>query len=402
MGDDSTVFEGTLKSYNDQNGFGFIECPTTKQQYGCDVFVHRSEGQRMSIGSRVTFQVHLNKKGQPQANHVEVIGHNDSPNVVIPVNQAATVLQNSAVSFNTAGLTGPFLGRVKSNNPQQGYGFITCEQTQVLYNADVFLTRIEGHGLHPGQEVYFQVQLSNQGKPQAANVSVVTNKRNYESMSAGCSEMLPSVVPPGVAAVAAADTNWQSGAWHYQGMQQGQWGQSGCWQPENGLFSGSVKNFDHEVGYGSIHCDETLQLFGSDVFLHQNESDGLQVGSQVSFRIHVNENGQPQASSVSAVGGAAKRKRADAGAPPPPDPLHDLPLYPGTHVGRVKSYNSSTGSWLIECAVTKALFRQDVLLHKRQVVEGVDVGSKVSFQVRLKGLDEPHADSVELLANDVT
>merc|ERR1712008_274852 len=350
-----------------KHGFGFIECPSTKQQYGCDVFVHRSEGQRMDIGSRVTFQVHLNKKGQPQANHVEVVAHHNSPDVGNPSHNG-TADQNSAVS---SGLTGPFLGKVKSNNLQQGYGFITCEETQVLYNADVFLNRTEGHGLQPGQEVYFQVQVSNQGKPQAARVSVVSRKRSYENASLGqqCSEML-------------------------------QW-QSGCWQ-QNGLFTGSVKNFNHEQGYGFIQCDKTFPLFLSDIFLHQNEADGLQVGSQVSFRVHLNENGQPQANSVSAVGGVAKRARTDAGLPSTPDQLHDLPLFPGIQLGRVKSYDSSTGYGFIECAVTKALFGHDVLLHERQVVEGLDVGSKVSFQVRLSKLSQPQADSVELLANEVT
>jgi len=42
MGDDLETFEGTLKSYSDKNGFGFIDCQTTKQKYGCDVFVHKN------------------------------------------------------------------------------------------------------------------------------------------------------------------------------------------------------------------------------------------------------------------------------------------------------------------------------------------------------------------------
>jgi len=202
----------------------------------------------------------------------------------------------------------------------------------------------------------------------------------------------------------AAETNWQSSPWHFQGLQQGQW-QSGCWQ-QNGPFSGKVKNFNQEQGYGFIQCDETFPLFFSDIFLHQNEADGLQVGSQVSFHIHFNENGQPQANSVSAVGGVAKRARTDAGPSSTPDEvkseLDSLPLFPGLHLGRVKSFNSTQGYGFIECAVTKALFGQDVFLHKRQMVEGLDVGSKVSFQVRLSKLSQPQADSVELLANEVT
>jgi cold shock CspA family protein len=393
------MFEGILKSYSEKNGFGFIECPPTKQQYGCDVFVHRSEGQRMSIGSRVKFQVHLNKKGQPQANNVEVVAQHSSPDVG-SLSHTGTVDQNSA---DSSGLVGPFLGRVKSNNPQQGYGFITCDETQALYNADVFLNRTEGHGLEPGQEVYFQVQTNHQGKPQAARVSVVSRKRSFESLSVQGSEMLPTV-PIDANAVA----NWQSMGWQLNGLQQAQqqaqW-QSGYWQQnvQNGLFTGNVKNFNHEQGYGFIQCDETFPLFLSDIFLHQNEADGLQVGSQVSFRIHFNGNGQPQANSVSAVGGVAKRARTDAGPRSTPEQLHSLPLFPeGPFRGLVKSYNVSTGYGFIECAVAKALFGHDVFLHKKQVVQGLDVGSKVSFQVRLNKLSQPQADNVELLTDELT
>merc|ERR1712150_190962 len=117
--------------------------------------------------------------------------------------------------------------------------------TQVLYNADVYLNKIEGHGLQPGQEVYFQVQINQQGKPQAARVSVVSRKRSYESLSVGQqgSVMLPTVPIGG-------EANWQSGSWHCEGSQQALW-QTGFWQ-QNGLFSGTVKNFNHEQGYGFI------------------------------------------------------------------------------------------------------------------------------------------------------
>jgi len=398
MGDDSTVYEGTLKSYSDRNGFGFLECQTTKMIYGCDVFVHRSEGQRMSIGSRVNFKVHLNKKGQPQANNVEVVGHQDSPEVRIPVH-TGTVDQNSA---GPCGLAGPFLGRV---NSQQGHGFITCDETQLLYNADVHLNEIEGQGLQLGQEVYFQVHVNPQGQPQAARVSAVSRKRAYRNLS--IAQQVPVMLPP-----MEGEANWQQATgWTLEALQQAQW-QSQCWQ-HDGLFSGTVKNFNHEKGYGFIQCDETFPHVHSDIFFYQNEADDLQVGSQVSFRINFNGNGQLQANSVTAVGGVAKRARTDAGpsstGPSSTGPSstqeeeNPLPLFPaGPFIGQVKSYNSTTGYGFIECAVTKALFGQDVFLHKRHVKEGMDVGSKVAFQVRLHKLSQPQADNVEIIEDEVT
>jgi len=282
---------------------------------------------------------------------------------------------------------------VKSNNPVNGYGFIACEKTQALYNADVYLNGVEGFGLQPGQEVYFQVQSNRQGKPQAVGVTVVSSrKRSYDSMTAGQQHV---AMPP--TTLMRGEIDWQSSSWQGEGVQPGQW-QTGLWQ-HDGLFSGFVKSFNQEQGYGFIRCDETWQLYHSDIFLHQNEANGLEVGSQVSFRVHLNGRGQPQANSVSAVGGVAKRAKTEADSRSTPEPLHSLPMFPhGPFIGMVKSYNAETGYGFIECAATKELFLQDVFLHKRQVTQGLDVGSNVSFQVRLNKNAQPQADNVVLLA----
>ena len=68
----SDQIEGTVKWFNDEKGFGFIE-----QQGGKDVFVHYSslsgEGYRsLSDGQHVEFSVSQGEKGL-QANDVTVI-----------------------------------------------------------------------------------------------------------------------------------------------------------------------------------------------------------------------------------------------------------------------------------------------------------------------------------------
>merc|ERR1719201_2921774 len=60
-------FQGRIKSFNVQKGFGFIECPEAHQVYGRDVFLHKAQIASYQIGSQVSFAVEMNKTNMPQA-----------------------------------------------------------------------------------------------------------------------------------------------------------------------------------------------------------------------------------------------------------------------------------------------------------------------------------------------
>jgi len=66
-------FEGTVKTWNDERGFGFIE-PT---QGGQEIFVHikayRACGARPQVGQRVTFEVELSPERKKRARDVEAV-----------------------------------------------------------------------------------------------------------------------------------------------------------------------------------------------------------------------------------------------------------------------------------------------------------------------------------------
>jgi len=68
---DTMRFDGTITTWNDERGFGFI----TPTQGGQDIFVHVKafsvRGARPQVGQSVTFEVELNRDGKKRAKAVE-------------------------------------------------------------------------------------------------------------------------------------------------------------------------------------------------------------------------------------------------------------------------------------------------------------------------------------------
>lgn len=142
------VYYGSLKSYNEEKGWGHISCPQTQQMYGKDMFVLRSalKGASAIVGSNVSFSVVMGNKG-PEASNVKVIG---------AVTPDAT-----------------YFGTIKQFNEEKGWGFIACDDTRTLYAKDIFIHRNELNGYVPsvGEAVQFSVQMSDQGRPEGTQLS---------------------------------------------------------------------------------------------------------------------------------------------------------------------------------------------------------------------------------------
>jgi len=89
-------FEGTIKSWNDERGFGFIE-PT---QGGQEIFVHvkafNSRAARPQVNQRVTFEVELGPQGKKRAANVEPIRASRAP---IPTPHNASAQWGTATLF---------------------------------------------------------------------------------------------------------------------------------------------------------------------------------------------------------------------------------------------------------------------------------------------------------------
>ena len=81
--------------------------------------------------------------------------------------------------------SGRFQGRVKSYNGSKGWGFIECAETYLLYQCDVFLTKMHAFELGVGGSVEFSVILKGpQGEPHAVD-TLPLGPQTRRSLGAG-------------------------------------------------------------------------------------------------------------------------------------------------------------------------------------------------------------------------
>merc|ERR1712129_393704 len=60
-------FEGVIKLFVEEKGFGYIACEDLRNKYPDDVFLHHNQRRHFVMGDCVSFNVFLNFKGRPQA-----------------------------------------------------------------------------------------------------------------------------------------------------------------------------------------------------------------------------------------------------------------------------------------------------------------------------------------------
>eukprot|EP00930_Biecheleria_cincta_P040721 TRINITY_DN27892_c0_g3_i1.p1 TRINITY_DN27892_c0_g3~~TRINITY_DN27892_c0_g3_i1.p1 ORF type:complete len:396 (-),score=68.55 TRINITY_DN27892_c0_g3_i1:212-1399(-) len=151
---DGKVFYGTLTSWNDRGGFGFIDNAELKAMFGKDVFLHTAQRGNFLVGAEISFEVFLNKDGRPQAKHLFSIA--DAP-------------QSSA---EMPGVTDHvYFGKILQFNEDAGFGFIECPDLKNIFpSSDIFLHRAQRGSFATGSVVCFQVFLNKNGKPQAKNL----------------------------------------------------------------------------------------------------------------------------------------------------------------------------------------------------------------------------------------
>lgn len=240
-----------------------------------------------------------------------------------------------------------YTGYIKSFNPQKGWGHIECEETYALYGKDIFLLRSQLNGIIPkkGDEVYFSLAEGQQGI-EAADVSL------NSSSSAGQA------------------------------------------------YSGVIKSFNVQKGWGHIECEQTHAIYGKDIFLLRSQlSHGVvpNKGDKVLFNVVEGKQGT-EASDVVIVPTA--NAMAFSGASPAlwgATQTLGVPLSMQMYIGSIKSYDEHKGWGHIACDATRALYSKDMFVMKSALKgQPVNQGEQVQFRV-VMGAKGPEAADVMVL-----
>lgn len=75
-------FLGRVGKFNEEKGWGFIECSEAKDIFDSDVFIHRNEllpGQAVRVGDELEFSVDVERRGKAQAIDVVYLGGGREP-----------------------------------------------------------------------------------------------------------------------------------------------------------------------------------------------------------------------------------------------------------------------------------------------------------------------------------
>lgn len=151
--------KGTVKFFNSQKGFGFIQQETG----GEDIFVHISAVERAGLeglaeGQELEFNL-VDRGGKVSAQDLQVVGD------VIAVESKSEAPRRELTGEKAT-------GTVKFFNSMKGFGFLTRDDGQP--DAFVHISAVERSGLsqiNEGERYEFDLEVDRRGKYSAVNLS---------------------------------------------------------------------------------------------------------------------------------------------------------------------------------------------------------------------------------------
>jgi len=359
---ESKVWTGSVKSFNQDKGWGHIECAETFKYFGKDIFLLKSQlpGPAAAIGkgTRVNFRITDNGRG-PEATNVEMLLPTSATPSPGPGSFPGTVGPN-----NDGLYSGSYVGVVKSFNMQAGWGHIACAETEQMYGKDIFVmkSKIPGGSITKGTVVQFGVVDGLKG-PEADAVKLVPGI--IGALQPGWSKSTP---PQAWAAPQMQPQPPQM----MQQMHSGGGGGPPSYNPGQSFYYGTVKGFNEEKGWGHISCPQTQSLYGKDMFVMRSALAGIPVkpGDNVCFGVQMGMKG-PEAINVKVMGPEGNE---------------------ATYEGTIKQFAEDKGWGFISCEETHQLYNKDIFIHRNELNGYVpSQGEVVQFSVKINNQGRPEA-----------
>eukprot|EP00397_Hematodinium_sp_SG-2012_P023015 GEMP01023888.1.p1 GENE.GEMP01023888.1~~GEMP01023888.1.p1 ORF type:complete len:376 (+),score=97.33 GEMP01023888.1:53-1180(+) len=235
-------FRGTVNSYSESNGYGFIGGDEVLQNIGKDVFVHQREitevtgvaRPQVPRGANVTFSVTVNPKGQPQARELRFEDQSFLQQIQQMGNAVVAGPGQQQNSFQNEYAQGGrrFKGFVRSFSQLNGFGFIGGDEIMQNFGKDVFLhfreiasmagclDSSQKPSVPSGTWCTFTVTLNQKGQPQARDVrfeegqaGMMTAYQNSPAQGYGMQQaaMMPTNMAAAYQGMAAALTTTNAG-----------------------------------------------------------------------------------------------------------------------------------------------------------------------------------------------
>lgn len=168
------AYMGTMKSFNDDKGWGIIESPDARKVYGKDILVLKTElnVDHPMKGDQVSFSVKQDSRGLKAVN-VQLVKKGGVP-FSGNVEHKSGARNQTFIPVVQADPNKIFQGAVKAFDEEKGFGFISCDESFELYNKDVFVLRSHMQGQTPavGDRMEFTVTMGSKG-PAAANIKLL-------------------------------------------------------------------------------------------------------------------------------------------------------------------------------------------------------------------------------------
>jgi len=252
---------GTIKNFNAEMGYAYVDCKELSQIFGDDVLLHAKQiPADCAPQSKVTFACVLTKDNKPQAFDLR---KDDSMPTMPGMGMGAQPGMMGCGGMMMGGCGGcpgmPGMGAM----PGMG-GCGGCPGMPMGGCGP--MTGMPGCGGMPGMPTGMP------GIPGMPN-----SMPNTMPNMAGVSPMMQQMM----------------------GKMPG--GKGGCGGPVLGQFTGSIQSFNPKLGYGFIHCpDLAAQGQSSEVKIGQEELGEYEVGAQVSFTAFLNSAGQPEGKDLEA------------------------------------------------------------------------------------------------------